>query len=315
MKTLEFLSQHRHKLLFAAALGLGGLAAFGARGYLSEQLAIERERLLPRQPMTQVVVAKRDLARGEAVSADTMAVREMPSDYLPSGAVPPDRFDTVAGATLVQPMRAGEPLQQSAVAAPDGGAFSARLRNGVRALTISVDEVNSLSGMLQPGDRIDLMLSVRLPGGSGTPMPQEITRALLQDVRVLATGRQMRPGGDERQPGRSYTAITIEVTPEQAQRMVVAQRSGKITALLRSPGDREPVAQRPMDVYRLLDLKPAEAAPPAAQPPELIVGGQGALRPADRLAQALAQQALGGQEPGSGQAAAAAAAAAEAKPR
>ncbi len=291
-KTLEFLLQHRNKLLFAAALGLGALAAFGARGYLSEQLAIERERLLPRQRTVPVVVAKRDLARGENIDADSMAVREMPADYLPSGTVTPDRFDTVAGARLGQPMRAGEPLQQIAIAPVDGGAFSARLRSGVRALTISVDEANSISGMLQPGDRIDLMLSVRLPGGGGMPMPQEITRALLQDVRILATGRQMRPEGDERPPGRGYTSITIEVTPEQAQRVVVDQRAGKITAMLRSPGDREPVAQKPMDVYRLLGLQAGAVAPlPAQAPPEVIVGGQGALRPADQLAQALARQA------------------------
>jgi pilus assembly protein CpaB len=239
-----------------------------------------------------VVVAKRDLPRGETVSADNMAVRDVPREFLPGGTVAPERFDTVAGAQLAQPMRAGEPLQQAAVAQPDGGAFSARLRSGVRALTIAVDEVNSLSGMLQPGDRIDLMLSVRLPGGSATPLPQEVTRPLMQDVRVLATGRQVRPGGDDRQSAsRVYTAITIEVTPEQAQRLVVAQRSGKLTAMLRNPGDRDPVAQRPLDVYGLLGLEPAAGEPARSAPPEVIVGGQGPLRNADRLAQALSQAA------------------------
>lgn len=291
MKPLAFLARHRNLLLLAAALGLGALAAFGARGYLSEQLAIERERLAPRQPSIQVVVAKLDLARGETVSAENMAVRDMPREFLPAGTITPDRFDAVAGTRLLQAMRAGEPLQQLAVAAPDSGAFSARLRSGVRALTIAVDEVNSLSGMLQPGDRIDLMLSVRLPGSTGAPLPQEITRALMQDVRVLATGRQVRPGDDERPGARAYTAITIEVSPEQAQRLVVAQRSGKLTAMLRNPGDREPVAQRPLDVYGLLGMERATAAAPPASPPEVIVGGQGSLRHADRLAQALSQAA------------------------
>lgn len=291
MKPLAFLARHRNLLLLATALGLGALAAFGARGYLSEQLAIERERLAPRQPSIQVVVAKLDLARGATVSADNMAVRDMPREFLPAGTITPDRFDAVAGARLLQPMRAGEPLQQLAVAAPEAGAFSSRLRSGVRALTIAVDEVNSLSGMLQPGDRIDLMLSVRLPGSNGAPLPQEITRALMQDVRVLATGRQVRPGDDDRPGARAYTAITIEVSPEQAQRLVVAQRSGKLTAMLRNPGDREPVAQRPLDVYGLLGMERAAAAAPPASPPEVIVGGQGPLRNADRLAQALSQAA------------------------
>lgn len=296
MNLPAILSKHRQKLLFAAALGLGGLAAFGARGYLSEQLAIERERLLPRQAMVQVVVAKRDLAAGEQVDADSMAIREIPLEYAPSGALTPERFEAVAGAILAQPLRAGEPLQQAFVTLHDASAFSARLKAGVRALTISVDEVNSLSGMLQPGDRIDLMLSLRLPMGSTTPLPQEVTRALLQDVRVLATGRQVRPGTDDRPGARSFTAITIEVTPEQAQRVIVAQRSGKITAMLRSPGDRTPVAQRTMDIYRLLDLAP-EVQPAGPRAPEVIVGGQGPLRGGDQLAQALARQAAAGVAP------------------
>lgn len=293
MKPIAFLLRHRNLLLLLVALGLGALAAFGARGYLSEQIAIERERLAPQQPMAQVVVAKRPLVRGDTVSADTMALREMPQAFLPAGVVTPEQFEALVGASLLQPMQAGAPLQRLAIALPEGGIFSARLRSGVRALTIGVDEVNSLSGMLQPGDRIDLMLSVRLPG-AGVPVPQELTRTLMQDVRVLATGRQVSPDQEERQPGRAYTAITIEVSPEQAQQLVVAQRSGKLTAMLRNPGDRDPVGEQVLDVYGLLGISPVPAPVAAAAPAELIVGGQGPLRQQDRLAQALAQAFAGG---------------------
>jgi pilus assembly protein CpaB len=283
MKAIELLRRHRNPLLFVAALGLGGLAAFGTRGYIAGQLAIERERLVPRQPMAQVVVAKRDLPRGEVVSADTMAVREVPRDYLPATSVPPERFDALAGARLAQPMRAGEPLVQGVLEAADPSAFSARVRSGIRAITISVDEVNSMSGMLQPGDRIDLLLSVRLPAGGPAPLPQELTRPLMQDLRVLATGRQVRPGGESRQE-RGFTAITVEVTPEQAQKLVVAQRSGKLTALLRNPQDRDPIAPRAMDVYGLLEMKPPPPGPAPGTPAEVIVGGHGALKVAPAVA-------------------------------
>ena len=278
MKPLQVLLRYRNPLLLVTALGLGGLAAFGARGYIAEQLALERERLLPRQETVPVVVAKRDLARGETVSADTMAVREIPREYLPASAIAPDRFEGYVGTRLSAPMRAGEPLLHGALEGADVTTFATKVRSGIRALTIAVDEVNSLSGMLQPGDRIDILLSVRLPSGSGTPTPQEVTRPLMQDLRVLATGRQVRPGGDERQ-GRNYTAITVEVTPEQAQKLVVAQRNGKLTAMLRNPEDRSPLASRTMDVYGLLDLKSAPLAQAHAAPPEIIVGGQGALKP------------------------------------
>lgn len=281
MALLRFVARHRTAALLVLALTLGVLAAFGARGYITGQLAIERERLAPSQRMASLVVAKRDLARGETVGPDTMAVREMPEAYLPAGTVAPERFESVAGGTILQPMRAGEPLLAAAVARPDAAGFSARVRTGIRAMTIAVDEVNAISGMLQPGDRVDLILSARLPATGATPLAPEVARPLMQDLKVLATGRQSRPGADDRQP-RTYTTITIEVSPEQAQRLVVAQRVGKLTALLRNPGDREKTPQQLMDVYGLLDLRPTPPPAPPPKPTELIVGGVGALRTAER---------------------------------
>lgn len=280
MKPIAFAARYRNALLLVAALATGALAAFGARGYIAEQIAIERERLLPDAPKLQVIVAKRDLPRGEIVGAETMAVREVPRDYVPASAITPERFDGYAGARLVAPMRAGEPLLSGSVEGADPATFSAKVRSGIRAITVGVDEVNSLSGMLQPGDRIDLLLSVRLPSGAATPLAQEVTRPLMQDLRVLATGRQVRPGGDERNP-RAFTAITVEVTPRQAQKLVVAQRIGKLTAMLRNPEDRGALDAGPMDVYGLLDMQPVPAAPPApvVRPPEVIMGGLGPLRP------------------------------------
>ena len=296
LRLAGWLKRRRQMLLLTAAIGLGAMAAIGARGYISDQIALERERLQPRQPMVAIVVAKQDLARGEAVSAQTVAVREIPRAYLAPGTVLPERFEGFAGARLMAPLRAGEPLLQSALEGADVSTFAAKVPAGVRAFTVVVDEVNSLSGMLQPGDRIDLLLSARLPATAAQPQPPEITRSLLQDIKVLATGRQVRPGGDDKSP-RTYGAITVEVSPEQAQRLVVAQRSGKLTATLRNPLDREPVAQLPLDVYALLGLAaPGVPAVPGGGPmrtqasalrsAEIIIGGQGSLRP--RAAETLA---------------------------
>jgi len=286
MKLLARLGRYRNTLLLAFALALGGLAAFGARGYIASEIAAERERLQPRQDTVSIVVAKRALGKGDVASAETMAVREVPSEYVASGALRPERFDAYAGSRLAVPMRAGEPLLHGMLEGVDVSTFSAKVQAGIRALTIAVDEINSLSGMLQPGDHIDLLLSVRVPSPSGGAAPQELTRTLMQDVKVLATGRQVRPGGDERQ-ARNYTAITVEVTPAQAQRLVVAQRSGKLTAMLRNPGDRDPIAQAPLDVYGLLDLSPARAATSTMpRTPDLIIGGHGPLKVVAGLAQA-----------------------------
>jgi pilus assembly protein CpaB len=259
------------------ALGFGAAAVFGARSYIGERLAIEKARLQPRHEMVEMVVAKRDLRRGDPVGPDTMAVRAVPRDYAPGGVVSPARFDAVAGSRLLVAMKAGEPLLPSALAGVEAQSISSRLKPGVRAMTIAVDEVNSLSGMLQPGDRIDLMLSVRPPPVAGFAQP-EVTRTVMQDVAVMATGRQSRASmADDGGGGRPYTSITVEVDPERAQRLVVAQRSGKLTAVLRNPDDRLPVGDRRLDVNMLLGLPPPQVAASTVARPEIIVGGRGHL--------------------------------------
>lgn len=283
MKIIDTVMRYRNTLLLVASLSLGLIAALGTRGYIANEIAAERARLQPRTETASVVVAKSDLARGDVASAQTMAVREIPREYLPTSVIRPDQFEGWSGARLSAPMKAGEPLLHSSLEGADVATFSAKVRSGIRAMTVSVDEVNSISGMLQPGDRIDLMLSLRAVAQGGAMGP-EVTRPLLQDVKVLATGRQVRPGGDERQ-ARNYNAMTIEVTPEQAQKLVVAQRSGKLTAMLRNPGDHAPIAQTSLDVYGLLGIGPSGHSTESASP-DLIVGGRGPLKVVAGLASA-----------------------------
>jgi len=275
---LSWCRRHRILLLSGIALLFGALSVFGARGYIAERLEIEKARLMPKRAMVEVVVARRDLERGALVAPENMAVREVPADFLPGSAVRPDRFERHIGARLDAPMRSGEPLLSGAIVGADAGAFSGRIRQGIRAMSVLVDEVNSVSGMLQPGDRIDLLFSVRPPGAAGQPPAPEVTTTLMQDVAVLATGRQVRAGGDDGSGTRHFTAITVEVSPEQAQRLIVAQRTGKLTAMLRHPDDRQPLGSRVLDLNALLGIAPPPAtAAPAAPGPEIIVGGRGAL--------------------------------------
>lgn len=270
------LARNRTLVLLLVAGAFGALAVGGARGYIAERIATERERLNPPRAMVDVVVAKADLPPGATVGADTMAVRSMPAEFAPGGSVRPDAFARVEGMRLSQPMRSGEPLLPTVVEQPYDGNFSNRIRHGIRAMTIQVDEVNSVSGMLQPGDRIDLLFTVRPPAVPGMVPADEVTAPLMQDLAVLATGSQVAPSGDPAGAGRIFTSITVEVSPEQAQRLIVAQRSGRLTATLRNPEDRAPVAAAALDVATLLGVR---REPPAAvrkrSGPELIVGGNG----------------------------------------
>lgn len=287
-RVAAFASRHHSSLLFVAALGFGALAVFGVRGYVAERIEIEKARLAPTQPVVEVVVARHDLEPGDVVDAESMAVREVPADLVPGSAVLPDRFDRHVGARIAQPMRGGEPLLAGAIVGADLTTFSSRIRPGIRAMSVLVDEVNSVSGMLQPGDRIDLLFSVRPPVQPGMPPAQELTSTLMQDLPVLATGRQVRadaggPGGT-----RHFTAITVEVSPSQAQQLIVAQRTGKLTAMLRNPDDREPMPERAMDLNALLGIEPPHHRVVVQQTigPEIIVGGRGALVATAGVAQA-----------------------------
>jgi len=270
------LARNRTLVLLLVAGAFGALAVGGARGYIAERIATERERLNPPRAMVEVVVAKADLPPGSTVGPDTMAVRSMPAEFAPGGSMRPDDFAQVEGMRLSQPMRSGEPLLPAAIEQPYDGNFSNRIRHGIRAMTIQVDEVNAVSGMLQPGDRIDLLFTVRPPAVPGAAPADEVTAPLMQDLAVLATGSQITPSGDPSGGRRQFTAITVEVAPEQAQRLIVAQRSGRLTATLRNPEDRAPVAASALDVSTLLGIR---RTPPVAvrkpSGPELIVGGNG----------------------------------------
>lgn len=267
------LARHRHVLMGLGALLCAAIAVHAGRRYLDERLEAERTRLTPAPVvMESVVVARRDLSKGDLISAESMAVRAIPRPYAIASAIRPDQFDSYQGARLAVGLRAGEPLLDSAIIGVDQAVFSQRLRQGIRALTISVDEVNAISGLLQPGDRVDLFFSARPPavrGGSSN----EATLPLLQNILVLATGRQVRPLTDQQAGNRGYGTITVELGPLQAQQVVVAQRAGRITAVLRHPDDRHQEAASRMDLRQLFGQ--VEAVRVVRRGPQMIIGGMG----------------------------------------
>jgi pilus assembly protein CpaB len=276
---LKFTKQSKLVALMVGSLGCGLLAAFAAKGYLTQEIASEKARLKPNQVTVDVVVAKQDLPKGTIVGPEHMAVRAVPKDYVSSSAIQPDKFDSYIGAKLNAPLKSGEQVLTSNTEGADVATFSSKVKPGIRAITVGVDEITSVSGMLQPGDRIDLLWSVK-PSvlKLGDAQSPEQTVVFMQDVRVLATGRQVRPGADESRP-RGYTTVTLEASATQAQQLVVAQRSGKLTALLRNPDDNLALSRKGTDLSHLLDIRPIAVPVVAAikQGPEVLVGGKGDL--------------------------------------
>ncbi|MCX8003921.1 MAG: Flp pilus assembly protein CpaB [Burkholderiaceae bacterium] len=237
---------NRNWLMLGAALLLGGAAVYLSHRLIQDRIRTVEAEVLAGKQLVKVVVAKRDLERGALLTAENFAIRELPADYVHRSAIRPEEFEQVEGQRLATPLRRGEPLLE---AMTEGRvmAFSSTLTPGSRALTFEVDEVNSISGMLRPGDRIDLILTARPPTGNGT----ETTLTLLSNVEVLATGQVIRKRS-EQEGERSFSTVTLSLAPEDAQRVIVAKSSGKLTAVLRHPDDAAPNHLTGMTIHELM---------------------------------------------------------------
>jgi pilus assembly protein CpaB len=242
---------NRSWLMLGAAVGLGLMAMLLTNKLLKDHMAQIDAKERAAHRMVKVVVASRDVARGEPILPDRFALREIPAEYVHATALRPEQFDQYVGQRLAAPLKSGEPLLDLHLESTSL-VFSATLAKGNRALTTEVDEVNSISGMLRPLDHIDLMVTARANGGNAA----ETTFPLMSNVEVLATGQVTRKR-DASSQARTYTTITLSVSPQDAERIVVAKNSGKLTAVLRNPDDDKPNSTAALNIDDL--MKPAGA--------------------------------------------------------
>lgn len=245
-------------LLVATSMGL--LAALVARSYLSSRM--EEIEVQAKGRMVELVVASTDLEKGAVLSPENVSVRPIPIEYAHESAVTPQVFSRAEGEKLGFPVKAGQMILWSSLESKKVPTFSSRVEVGRRAMTVPVDEISSISGMLEPGDMIDLIVTLEKQG-SKTTFP------LLQGVQVMATGQRAvdDPKSGER---REYSTVTLDTTPEQAQHIISAREGGRLTALLRNPQDVKQMAIANLDIDRLLNGAPSGAGLPtrASKMPE-----------------------------------------------
>lgn len=272
--------------LFQSTLVLGALALLGGvlaaalgRHYLQQRARQIEVEAAQRYAMTPVVVAKRDLATGERLDPDALAVRPMPTAYLPGDSVAAVDAATLLGRQLSSQLKRGEALQLSTLQ-PLLMSLSRTLPAGVRALTVAVDDLNAHSGLLQAGDNVDIYLVERDGTRSRIGLLQE-------NLHVLATGsRTATPsfteGGNE---SRDFGTVTLQVDDSQAQRLVLARQAGELSFVLRAVGDASPAPSQLLDSRLLLTpgTQPAETRSSRRRPTdavELLIGGGGGPTPA-----------------------------------
>lgn len=232
-------------IVLGASVAIGLLAALVARNYLSNRVeAIEAK---AHGKTVDLVVAKVDLDKGARLSSENVAIRSVPVEYAHAAAISPNNFDRADGEKLAYPIKAGQLIMWGLLETKRAPTFSTRVEVGHRAMTVPVDEISSISGMLEPGDVIDLIVTVDHDG-------KKVTFPLLQTVQVLATGQRAidDPKSGER---REYSTVTLDTTPEQAQNVIMAREGGKITALLRNPQDKEHMEDGGIDIASMLTSK------------------------------------------------------------
>ncbi len=232
--------------LLVIAIALGAAGAGLSMLYLKAREADLIEALKPKSQPIAVVVASRDLVKGDKLSTSTLSVRNIPSDYVDPNAVKPDQFENIDGLIITQNLASGKPLLNSFIDREFPLDFSDTIPVKRRAMTIQVDETNTIAGLLRPGNRIDLFVNMPAPDSAEEGSGNQIM-PVVENVEVLATGRdaardyeekvRLLRGGMNALPDQNYTSLTLNVTPKEAALIELAQDKGDILALLRNRKD------------------------------------------------------------------------------
>ena len=218
-------------LLVSIAVGLVAVAM--AAKWMGQQAASDRK---------PVIVVTKNLLAGEAITADAVQVVSWPSDGLPEGAFA-EAAKVEGRVTRVQ-MFKGEPVLGLKLA-PLGtkAGLDSLIKPGHRAITVKVNEVLGVAGFLASGSYVDLLVNIK------DDKEKSVSRVVLERIMILAVAQEsQRP--DETKP-KVVDAVTLEVTPPQAEKIDLARNIGTLSLMLRNQGD---TVQAPTAGMRKQDL-------------------------------------------------------------
>ena len=235
-------------LLLLLALVSGGLAAYLALRYLRQQATP----LLAAEPRRgEVALAVHDLPVGHVLTKDDIKVINWPGEAMPEGFISSN--EAAVGRGVITPLRMNEPLLETKLATKDaGGGLPLAVNEGLRALSIRVDEVISVAGFVVPGTRVDILLTMVGPSGEQT------TKVIMQNVQALAAGQQVEKDKDGKP--LIVSVITVLVTPDQAETLALASSQGHIQLALRNTLDTTRIVTDGAKTSQLLGVRAAPVA-------------------------------------------------------
>lgn len=233
-------------ILLILALGCGLVAAIGINQVMANRAS---QNSAQAGETTPIFVALTDIGMGDPLTPEVLKLEEWPKGKVPPGAL--ERLEEIEGRRTKTRFYVGEPIIEAKLFGKGdaGGAATDLIPKGFRVVSVKVD-TNSGSGLILPGDRVDVL--VHLQEQSGHQIDGSGTKTFLQNIKVFAVNDVFaREGGDE----QSITAKTISllVTPQQANLVTMANEMGKIRLVMRSPGDEsieETEGVTPSDIFR-----------------------------------------------------------------
>lgn len=224
---------------------------------------------------SKVVVATKELSLGTRLTPETLTLVEWPRNSIPPGA---PQGEEELGKLLKDPVsqeprvlktsiQKGEPILESKLA-PVGtkGGLSAVIGEGKRAITVRVNDVVGVAGFALPGNYVDVLVNTESENAKASSKDKTISKIVLERILVLAVAQEA--GRDETKP-KVVNAVTLEVTPDQAEKLDLARSIGTLSLVLRNQVDNTPVNTAGVFKRDLLNDNPATpeiASQPAAKP-------------------------------------------------
>jgi len=245
------------------ALVLSGVATF-----VISRLASRRS---TRPEMTRYVAAANALQSGEILKAENLKLVEWPASVPLNGAFA--KVDDLIGRSVIYPISVDQPILAMHLALPGSGiGLTVKIPEGMRAVSVRSDEVVGVAGFLFPGSHVDVLVTIR---SDRTPTP--ITQIVLQDVEVLTAGQNIEP--DPQGKPQTVNVVTLLLTPEDSQKLVLASTQGSIEFVLRNGADRGLVKAVPLQIASIAGQEPIGKTPvhndrgivkPPGKPPYVI---------------------------------------------
>lgn len=257
--------KRRKWMALVLALVSGGGAGYLALGYMNRPLA---PRSASANAMTHIVVAAHDLAVGTVLAPGDVKRIEWPALTVPPGYAGSE--EQVMGRGVITPVSANEPLMTAKLADKEaGGGLPIVIPEGMRAVSVKVDEVIGVAGFVLPGTRVDVLVTLT----PSADREEAATRVILQNVQALASGQTIQRNANG-EP-QAATVITLLVTPEQAEKLTLAATEGQIQLALRNTLDMAEVETTGIKAATLVRMEapPQPAAGSGARGPRRAAGG------------------------------------------